>query len=130
MKSPRPKADPRKDGLKTRPKPRDQKKIDAIVEDKANTETLKRALRNSQPPGPTGYKKGGKVASSPLRYVVKKISDALGTTIVDGVRMGKSKPKPKPEPEPKPAASRAMAKGGTVRGMGAATKGGEFGKSG
>jgi len=77
MKSPRPKADPRKDGLKTRPKPRDQKKIDAIVEDKANTETLKRALRNSQPPGPTEYKKGG-----------------------------------------------------TVRGMGAATKGGKFGKSG
>jgi len=77
MKSPRPKADPRKDGLKTRPKPRDQKKIDAIVDDKAATGAVERGNRRAQPPGPTGY-----------------------------------------------------AKGGTVRGMGAATKGGKFGKSG
>jgi hypothetical protein len=77
MKSPRPKANPRKSAPKMRPKPRDQKKIDALVDDKAAKGAVERGNRNAQPPGPTGY-----------------------------------------------------AKGGTVRGMGAAAKGGKFNKNG
>lgn len=72
-KSPRPKENPRRPTAKSRPKPRDQDKMD----EKTAAATVERGNRNSQPPGPTGY-----------------------------------------------------AKGGTVRGMGAATKGGKFGKNG
>lgn len=69
----RPKPNPRRPTSKMRPKARDQDMMD----EKTEAATVERGNRTSQPPGPTGY-----------------------------------------------------AKGGTVRGMGAATKGGKFGKNG